>query len=207
MGRLIGYARVSTEDQSLDMQIKALKEAGILEENIHIDKASGKNLNREGLQFALKDCRPGGDTLVVWRVDRLTRSLRDLHTIMDELAKRETAFRSITEQIDTATPAGKLALNMLGSFGQFERDSIAQRTKAGIDAIRAKRGDGFKWGPKVYMTEARIKKAGELLKKGLTGPEVAQKMGISSATVYAHWKQSGHHKWVRRRPDRKIEKK
>lgn len=206
MGLLVGYARVSTEDQSLDLQLRALREAGVLEDNIHIDKASGTSIEkREGLVFALKDCRDG-DVLVVWRVDRLSRNLRDLHTILDELKRKGVGFRSITEQIDISTPAGRLALNMLGSFGQFERDSIAQRTKAGIAAIKAKRGAGFKWGPKLYMTPKRIEQVGKLLNSGMTGPQVAEKLGISSATVYAHWKQSGHHKWVRRLPSRKPEK-
>lgn len=185
------------------MQIEALKAAGVHPDNIHIDTASGKDLNREGLRNALKDCRPGGDTLIVWRVDRLSRSLRDLHAVLDELTRRETSFRSLTEQIDTSTPAGRLALNMLGSFGQFERDSIAQRTKAGIAAIRAKRGAGFRWGPKVYMTPARIERAGKLLNSGMTGLEVAKKIGASTATVYAHWKQDGHGKWKRKRKGRK----
>lgn len=203
---MVGYARVSTEDQSLALQLKALRDEGVLENNIHIDKGSGASIKkRPGLEFAIKDCR-AGDTLVVWRVDRLTRSLRDLHAILDRLAIKNVGFRSIMERIDLSTSAGRLALNMLGSFGQFERDSIAERTKAGIEAIKAKRGAGFKWGPKVYMTPQRIKRAGELLNKGMTGPQVAEKIGASAATIYAHWKQVGHHKWQRRLPSRKPKK-
>lgn len=204
-GFLVGYARVSTEDQSLDLQLGALRRAGVLPDNIHVDKASGASAKREGLEFALKDLRPG-DTLVVWRLDRLARSMRQLYAILDRVYGKGASFRSLTESFDFGTASGKLVLGILGLVAEFERQIISTRTSAGIAAVRARRDDGGRWGPPVYMTPERIKRAGELLNKGLSGPKVARKIGASAATVYAHWKQVGHHKWVRRLPSRKPEK-
>lgn len=205
MGYLVGYARVSTEDQSLDLQLDALRKAGVLEPNIHVDKASGATQKREGLEFALKDLRDG-DTLVVWRLDRLARSMRQLYGILDRIYGKGASFRSLSESFDFGTASGKLVLGVLGLVAEFERQIISQRTAAGIAAVRARRGEGASWGPKVYMTPDKIKRAGALLNSGMSGPKVAEKMGISSATVYAHWKQVGHHKWKRRLPSRKPQK-
>ncbi len=206
VGRLIGYARVSTEDQSLELQTKALRDAGVLEDNMHIEKRSGASMRkRQALQLAIKDCR-GGDTLVVWRLDRLTRHMPDLYTLLDEFKKRGTGLRSITEHIDTSTPAGRLAMNTMMSFAQFERESTAQRTLAGIAAIKAKRSKGWQWGPKRIMTDAKIKQAGRMLNKGMSGPEVATHFGLSTASVYAFWKKNRQKKglrFVRRKPDEK----
>lgn len=204
MGYLVGYARVSTEDQSLDLQLDALRKAGVLEDNIHIDYASGANTKRPGLVFAIKDLREG-DTLVVWRLDRLARSMRQLYPILDSIYIKGATFRSLTEDFDFNTITGKLIIAVLGALAEFERQVIAARTKAGIAAVRARRGERS-WGPPVYMTPERIKRAGELLHKGMSGPEVAKKMGISKASVYAHWKQVGYHKWARRLPSQKRQK-
>lgn len=204
MGYLVGYARVSTEDQSLDLQLDALRKAGVLEANVHLDHASGANTKRPGLEFAIKDLREG-DTLVVWRLDRLARSMRQLYPILDRIYGKGATFRSLTEDFDFNTITGKLIIAVLGALAEFERQVISARTAAGIAAVRARRGEGS-WGPPVYMTPDRIKRAGELLRSGMSGPKVAKKMGISKATVYAHWKQTGHHKWARRLPSRKPQK-
>lgn len=206
MGYLVGYARVSTEDQSLDLQLDALRKAGVDEDRIHVEKISGASSKRPALELAIKDLREG-DTLVVWRLDRLARSMRQLYSSLDRIYSKGASFRSISEAFDFGTASGRLVLGVLGLVAEFERQIISQRTAAGIAAVRARRVEGESWGPKVYMTPDRIKRVGELLKGGMSGPEVAKKLGISTATVYAHWKQTGHHRWARRLPSRKPEKK
>lgn len=173
--------------------------------NIHVEKVSGASSKRPALEFAIKDLR-AGDTLVVWRLDRLARSMRQLYASLDRIYAKGAGFRSLSESFDFGTASGKLVLGVLGLVAEFERQIISQRTAAGIAAVRARRDDGGTWGPKVYMTPERIKRVGELLHKGISGPEVAKKLGISAATVYAHWKQVGHHKWQRRLPSRKPKK-
>lgn len=194
-GFLVGYARVSTEDQSLELQLDALRRAGVLDDNIHIDKASGSSIRkRRGLALALKDLREG-DTLVVWKLDRLTRYLPDMYWILGELERKGCFLRSLTEHIDTTTASGRLALNMHTSFAQYEREAIAERTKAGLAVIRKLRGKGWKWGPKIIMTPAKIQRAGTLLnkrdKKGkrvMSGPDVAARLKVSTASIYGFWK-------------------
>ena len=204
-GRLVGYARVSTEDQSLELQIKALLEAGVREENLHVEKRSGASTRRrEALGNATQDCRHG-DTLVVWRLDRLTRTIPDLYALLATLKAKGVEIRSLTEHIDTTTPAGRLAMNTMMSFAQFERESTIQRTTAGIAAIRSKRAGGGTWGPKRTMTDAKIAQAGRMLNRGMTGPEVAEKLGVSTASIYPSWKRNrdkrpGAPRFVRRKP-------
>ena len=206
-GRLVGYARVSTEDQSLDMQLDALRRSGVREDNIHIEKRSGASMRRrDALQKAIKDCRDG-DTMVVWRLDRLTRFMPDLYHLLDQLKKKGTGLRSLTEHIDTSTPAGRLAMNTMMSFAQFERESTQQRTLAGIAAIKAKRAGGWQWGPKRTMTDAKIAQAGRMLNKGMTGPEVAEHFGLSTASVYGFWKKNrrkgpGQPRFIRKQPEK-----
>lgn len=205
-GRLVGYARVSTEDQSLEMQIKALREAGVMEDNLHVEKRSGASTRRrEALQFAVMDCRDG-DTLVVWRLDRLTRSMPDLYVLLDTLKAKGVGIRSLTEHIDTTTPAGRLAMNTMMAFAQFERDSTSQRTQAGIAAIRARRADGGQWGPKRVMTDAKVAQAGRMLNRGITGPDVAKHFKVSTASVYKFWRRKrmadGDYRWVAKNDDK-----
>lgn len=205
-GRLVGYARVSTEDQSLEMQIEALRNAGVREENLHVEKRSGASMRRrEELQYAIMDCR-APDTLVVWRLDRLTRSIPDLYVLLETLKTKGVQLRSLTEHIDTSTPAGRLAMNTMMSFAQFERESTIQRTTAGIAVIKAKRADGWRWGPKRIMTDAKIAQAGRMLARGMTGPQVAKHFKLSTAAVYAFWKRTklanGDYRWVRKQPNK-----
>lgn len=205
-GFLVGYARVSTEDQSLELQTKALRDAGVLEDNLHVEKRSGASTRRrEALQAAVMDCRKG-DTLIVWRLDRLTRSIPDLYVLLETLKAKGVELRSLTEHIDTSTPAGRLAMNTMMSFAQFERESTIQRTTAGIATIKAKRANGWKWGPKRIMTDAKIAQAGRMLSRGMTGPEIAKHFKLSTAAVYAFWKRtklaSGDYRWVRKQPNK-----
>ncbi len=201
MGYLVGYARVSTEDQSLALQTDALSAAGVRPDNMHVEKVSGANAKRPALDLAIMDLREG-DTFVVWRLDRLARSMRQLYARLDQIYAKGASFRSLQENFDFGTVSGKLVLGVLGLVAEFERQIIAQRTSAGIAALRKGRKDKS-WGPKVYMTPERIKRVGELLHGGMTGPAVAKKMGVSTASVYGHWKQIGHNRWKRKLPSRK----
>ncbi len=135
MSHLLGYARVSTFDQNPDLQRDALKAAGCF--RVFTDKASGTLDNRKELAKVLDQLRPG-DTLVVWRLDRLGRSLRHLIETVTALADRKIGFRSLTENIDTTTSGGKLVFHLFGSLAEFERDLIRDRTMAGLTAARAR---------------------------------------------------------------------
>ena len=131
-----GYARVSTLEQDAAMQLEALQRAGIEQERIVTDHASGTKQDRPGLNALLAQLK-AGDVLTVWKLDRLGRSLSHLIAVVDELRRREIEFRSITEAIDTTTPAGTLLFNLVGAVAQFERDITAERTKAALAAARA----------------------------------------------------------------------
>src|SRR5262245_20752092 len=130
---LIGYARVSTNDQETATQVAAFKAAGC--EQIYREKASGGRWERPELHRVLEQIRKR-DVLVVWKLDRLSRSLRDVLTIMERLGESEAGFRSLTEAIDTTTPAGRMMMQMVGAFAEFERSMLRERTKAGLDAAR-----------------------------------------------------------------------
>jgi DNA invertase Pin-like site-specific DNA recombinase len=203
-GYLVGYARVSTADQKLELQLDALRKAGVHEDNLHIDKVSGASARRPKLDLAIKDLREG-DTLLVWRIDRLARSVRELNTRLDQIYKKGASFRSLTEAFDFGTVSGKFALGILGLVTEFERQIITQRTAAGIAALKARRGKSHRWGRKVIMTPEKIKVAGDYLngrngKPRLSGPKTAAKLGVSTAAVYQHWKQIGYHRFARKRP-------
>lgn len=201
MGYLVGYARVSTEDQSLDLQTDALLAAGVKPDNLHVEKISGASAKRPELDYAIKDLRDG-DTLVVWRLDRLARSMRQLYARLDAIYAKGANFRSLQENFDFGTVSGKLVLGVLGLVAEFERQLIAQRTSAGIAALRARRKDKS-WGPKVYMTPKRIKLVGDYLNgrnghERLSGPDTAKKLKVSTASVYAFWKQDGNGLFIRK---------
>src|SRR5882762_5361393 len=132
---MIGYARVSTQDQSPALQLDALRAAGC--DRIFEEKASGAQRDRPELKAALEYMRDG-DVLVVWKLDRLARSLGQLIDTVDSLKERGIGFRSLTEQIDTTTPAGKLTFHIFGAMAEFERSIIRERTRAGLDAARAR---------------------------------------------------------------------
>ena len=175
---LIGYARVSTKDQDLSLQKAALTQAGC--EKIYEDRKSGARAERPGLTAALADLRQG-DCLVVWKLDRLARSLKNLITLVDGLAQREVNLKSLTDQIDTSTPTGRFFFNMMGVLGEFEREIIAERTRAGLDAARQK---GRVGGRKRVMTDEKIDAAKRLLRDGMDYREVASTLGVSHQTLY-----------------------
>jgi DNA invertase Pin-like site-specific DNA recombinase len=203
MGFLVGYARVSTEDQSLNLQIDALKAAGVLDDNLHVEKVSGASSKRPGLELAIKDLREG-DTLVVWRLDRLARSMRQLYARLDQIYAKGANFKSITEAFDFGTVSGKFVLGILGLVAEFERQIIAQRTAAGIAALKARKGADHKWGRALYMTPERVRLVGDYLngrngKPKLSGPKIAKKMKVSTASIYGYWKQTGKGTFIRKR--------
>ena len=182
-GRLVGYARVSTHDQKLDLQLDALKRAGVLDENIHTDQASGVKTTRTGLTDAWRDLRKG-DVLVVWRLDRIGRSLSDLIKRMEELEKIGVGFRSLTEAIDTTTAAGRLILHIMAAIAEFERHLVRERTAAGM---RSAAGRGVRLGAKRKLTDAKAAQAAKLLREHMTVRDVAKKLGVSVGTIYNHF--------------------
>ncbi len=133
----IGYARISTHDQTLDLQLDALVKAGCDQKDIYTDTASGANTERPGLSAALDHLRPG-DTLVVWRLDRLGRTLKQLIELINDFNTKGIGFRSLQENIDTTTSGGKLVFHIFGALAEFERDVIKERTQAGLQAARAR---------------------------------------------------------------------
>ncbi|RST26414.1 recombinase family protein [Sphingomonas ginkgonis] len=177
---LIGYARVSTPEQDLTPQLEALREAGC--EKVFSDKASGAKANRSGLADALSHAR-SGDILVVWKLDRLGRTMKGLVDLAAELAERKVGLRSVTDGIDTAGTAGKLVFHIMAAMAEMERDLIRERTTAAL--LIAKR-DGRVGGRKTVMTPKRLQAARKLLASGMTAREIAPTIGVSVATLYRH---------------------
>ncbi|MDO4642778.1 MAG: recombinase family protein [Cardiobacteriaceae bacterium] len=176
---IIGYARVSTDDQHLDLQIDALQQAGC--EKIYTDKMSGRQFDRPGLIQALDYARPG-DTLIIWRLDRLGRSLKDLIELVQKMDQCGIALRSLHEQLDTSSATGKLIYHVFGALAEFERNLISERTKAGLTAARA-RG---KLGGRPTALSADEKREIRIL---LTDPNIstqqlAERYGVSRSTIY-----------------------
>ncbi|MEM1346249.1 MAG: recombinase family protein [Pseudomonadota bacterium] len=174
----IGYARVSTQDQSLDLQRDALAAAGCAA--IFKDCTSGARTERPGLTEALAYLREG-EVLVVWRLDRLGRSLSHLIETVGALEARGIGFRSLTEAIDTTTPSGRLTFHLFAALGQFERDLIRERTRAGLTAAAAR---GRKGGRKPVVTPEKLARAQDLRAKGLTVREAATRLKISKSALY-----------------------
>ena len=174
----IGYARVSTQDQDLRLQYDALHQAQC--DKIYEDRASGVKASREGLTLALETVREG-DCLVVWKLDRLGRSVKDLVAIVCDLEQRGVHFKSLTDQIDTSTTAGRFFFHVMASLAQMERDLTVERTRAGLDAARRQGRTG---GRKRKMTDTKISAARRLLRDGMPPREVANDLGVSIATLY-----------------------
>lgn len=177
---LIGYARVSTPEQDLKPQLAALSEAGC--ERVFSDKASGAKADRAGLADALSHARKG-DILVVWKLDRLGRTMKGLIDLSVDLAQRGIGLRSITDGIDTAGTAGKLVFHIMAAMAEMERDLVRERTTAAL--MIAKR-EGRVGGRKTVMTPKRIQAARKLLASGMTAREIAPTIGVSVATLYRH---------------------
>lgn len=175
---LIGYARVSSQDQNLTLQHNALTEIGC--HKIYDDKTTGSKLSREGLNMAIEVLREG-DTLVVWKLDRLARSLKHLIEVITLLDKKGANFKSITDQIDTSTASGRFFFHVMGSLSEMERDLIIERTRAGLKAAKDKGRIG---GRKRKMTDSKLESAKKLLESGLLPKDVAKNLGISVPTLY-----------------------
>src|ERR1700728_4785727 len=175
---LIGYARVSTNDQETATQVAALKAAGC--ERIYREKASGGRWDRPELHRLLDQLRED-DVLVVWKLDRLSRSLRDVLTIMERLTETKAGFRSLTEAIDTTTPAGRMMMQMVGAFAEFERAMLRERTKAGLDAARR---EGRVGGRRPKLTPQQQAEIIRMVSKGnKTAADAARLFAVHPATV------------------------
>ena len=175
---LIGYARVSTTDQNLALQKEALEKAGC--ERIYEDTISGTRAERPGLTKALEMLR-SGDTLVVWKLDRLGRSVKNLITLVSEINANGIHFRSLTDSIDTSTPSGRFFFHVMASLAEMERELIIERTRAGLEVARAL---GRKGGRKRTMTDSKIDSAKKLLSSSVPPRDVAKDLGVSLATLY-----------------------
>lgn len=182
----IGYARISTSDQDTALQTDALRAAGC--ERIFEDIASGAKTDRPGLTEALAYLREG-DVLVVWRLDRLGRSLKHLIETVATLDERGIGFQSLTENIDTTTSGGRLVFHLFGALGQFERDLIRERTKAGLKAAAAR---GRKGGRKPVVTPEKLEKARALVAEGLNVREAASRIKVSKSALYEAMKPINH---------------
>jgi DNA invertase Pin-like site-specific DNA recombinase len=174
----IGYARVSTEDQSLDLQLDALRAAGC--KRIYREKIGGSAKRRDELEQAIKALKPG-DTLTVWRLDRLGRSLADLIGLMSRIHEGGCEFQSLTEAIDTGTAGGKLIFHIMGALAEFERRLIAERTKAGLAAAKAR---GVRLGQPPKLSREQMASADALLASGGRAEDIAGSFGVGRSTLY-----------------------
>jgi DNA invertase Pin-like site-specific DNA recombinase len=174
----IGYARVSTDDQDTAAQAVALKAAGC--ERIYREKASGGRWDRPELHRLLEQLRKG-DVLVVWKLDRLSRSLRDVITLMERLGEAGAGFRSLTEAIDTTTPAGRMMMQMVGAFAEFERAMLRERTKAGLDAARQESRIGGRRPKLSAQQQSEIRKM--VTRGDRTAADAARLFKVHPATV------------------------
>jgi len=184
---LIGYARVSTQDQNLDLQRDALEKAGC--KKLFEDKVSGTRADRPGLIKAMEILREG-DTLVVWKLDRLGRSVKQLVDLISELHKKGIQFKSVTDAIDTGTTSGRFFFHVMASLAEMERELTVERTRAGLEAARRL---GRKGGRKRQMTDSKIESAKKLLANGIPPRDVAQNLGVSIPTLYRWVPASAQH--------------
>jgi DNA invertase Pin-like site-specific DNA recombinase len=175
---LIGYARVSTQDQNLEMQREALTKAGC--QKIIEEKSGGSRTERPGLTMIMEMLREG-DTLVVWKLDRLGRSVKNLVDLITNLAKQGVHFKSLTDSIDTSTPSGRFFFHIMASLAEMERELTVERTRAGLEVARQL---GRKGGRKRQMTDSKIKSAKKLLADGIPPRDVAKNLGVSIPTLY-----------------------
>ena len=178
----IGYARVSTTEQNLDLQRDALRKAGVAPNDIYTDKITGVKSERPGLTAALSHLR-AGDTFIVWRLDRLGRSLKHLIETVTKLKEHGVAFKSLTENIDTSTATGTLVFQIFGALAEFERNLIKERTVAGLDAARARGITGGR--PRRNPDSGRVALAKRLYRdQTISIPEILKTLNISKATLY-----------------------
>ncbi len=185
MGNLIGYARVSTGEQDVQLQLDALKKVGCDEANLFVDKASGVRSDRPGLDACIAALHPG-DTLLVWRLDRLGRSMPHLVSLVEELLGKKIGFRSLCDgAIDTTTASGELMFNIFSALAQFERRLIQERTRAGLSAARAR---GRKGGRRpISPDDPRVKTAKRMHKDhGMSIDQICETLKISRPTFYRY---------------------
>ena len=180
---LVGYARVSTADQKPELQLDALRQVGC--ERIFVEKASGAQRERPELKAALDYMRDNtSDVLVVWKLDRLARSLKQLIETVEDLDRRKVGFRSLTEAIDTTSAGGRLTFHIFGAMAEFERSIIRERTRAGLDAARAR---GRKGGRPPALSKKDIAAARALLADPeITMEDVAARLKVAPSTLYRH---------------------
>lgn len=181
----IGYARISTKDQKLDLQIDALELAGC--EKIFTDIASGAKSTRPGLDEALNFARKK-DVIVVWKLDRLGRSLKHLISTVNELSDREVGFESLEEKLDTTTASGKLLFHIFGALAEFERELIRERTNAGLKAARARGRNGGRPKSLSASDEKMVRKLMD--DKTIPINDICQQFGISRSTLYKYFPQN-----------------
>ena len=174
---LIGYARVSTQDQNPDLQTDALAKAGC--ERLFVEATSGASIDRPELANALSHCRPG-DTLVVWKLDRLGRTVRQFVAFVHELSERGVEFKSLSDSIDTGTPAGRFFFHVMAALAEMERDLIRERTRAGLDAAKAR---GRQGGRPPKLTADQVAHARKLIETE-SASDVAKSFGVSRSTLY-----------------------
>lgn len=185
MSRLIGYARVSRNEQELNLQLDALEKAGCKKDQIFIDKISGAKAERPGLEKCLAEIQPG-DTLLVWRLDRLGRSMPHLVSLIEDLRSKKIGFKSICDgAIDTTTASGELIFNIFSSLAQFERRLIQERTKAGLDAARARGRQGGR--KRIENTNPKVVMAKNMHKDhGMSIDDICRTLKISRASYYRY---------------------
>ena len=184
-----GYARVSTKDQHLELQLDALTKAGC--EKIYQDIASGVRTERPALNEVINKLR-AGDVLVIWKLDRLGRSLNHLIGLVNELMERQIGLQSLHDPIDTTTAQGRLSFNLFASLAEFERDLIRERTQAGLSAARARGRNGGRPKGIPQKAEATACAAETLYKEGrLTVNEISEKLGIAKSTLYTYLRHRG----------------
>ena len=182
MGELLGYMRISTKEQKFDLQRDALLKAGVAAKDLYTDKVTGVTSARPGLQAALTHLREG-DTLIVWRLDRLGRSLKHLIETVTILKEQGVAFRSLTENIDTATATGNLVFQIFGALAEFERNLIKERTIAGLEAARLRGRKGGR--PRRDPSSGRVALAKRLYRdRTISIPEILKTLNVSKATLY-----------------------
>jgi DNA invertase Pin-like site-specific DNA recombinase len=185
MPKFIGYARVSTQEQELQLQLDALEKEGCQKSKIFIDKISGAKTERPGLEKCLSELEPG-DTLIVWRLDRLGRSMKHLVQLIEELRQKGIGFKSICDgAIDTTTASGELIFNIFSSLAQFERRLIQERTKAGLESARARGKKGGR--KKIERTNPIVMTAKKMHKDhGMSIADICKTLKISRASFYRY---------------------
>lgn len=181
---LVGYVRVSTEEQNEELQVHALARAGVHPDNIHVDKGvSGAAAVKPAREMAMRQLRPGM-TLVIWRLDRISRSLYDMLGLLRDLEAREIGLRSLSETIDTRGAMGRLMIHIAGAFAQFERDSARDRTVAGIERAKAR---GVKFGQPTKITPDVKAKIEAALADGRPVSEIADSVSVAESTIRKYW--------------------